>query len=1118
MKKSYTILPLMLILFCFFNMNTSFGQTITNLGNLTFVEGSANVLVDSDITISGGTNYGEGYLQFSLTGGSSGDNFGTTSDADVNAAGAISFASGICYLGNGTSRDPIGNIDATLNGLNGNDLRINFTSNFENGSFETGTLDGWTAMNQFINLGSTSIAGWPSPNDTRDNDAPQYASYYSTIETSEFSAGTQSLRLRSSMSTAGGCDYVHGPAVYSDVFQAASGDILKFDWRAFQGSDAYSVFVYLLNSTTGTTQTIINQTSSGSTSWTTSQVAVPSTGSYQFVFVSGTWDATCGLAAGASLYIDNVIVSGSRVVDAVITNIARKINYQWACGTSTDRTLTVSAKTTTGTTFSASSTISITLGPDLVVGSISADQTICYDDQPNELNGVAPTGGNTPYTYQWQSSTNGSTFSDISGATGLDFQPGDLTATTYYQLNQTTASGCETETTNTVTITVYNDFTPGAILTTGEAICYNADPGIIGSSTAASGGDGTITYKWESSTDGFATAGSVISGATSATYDPPSGITATTSYRRYAHDGTCNTSFEVSTGTWVITYYSEFTPGAILTTGEIFCNSGGNPASIGNSTVASGGDGTITYKWESSTDGFATAGSVISGATSSSYDPPAGLTVTTSYRRYAHDGTCNTTFEVSTGTWLVRVYNEFTPGAIETTGESICFNGDPVLIGSSTAASGGDETITYRWESSTDGFVTAGSVISGATSATYDPPAGLTATTSYRRYAHDGTCNTSFEVSTGTWVVIFYPEFTSGAIFTTGEAICYNTDPSIIGSSTAASGGDGTITYSWESSTDGFATAGSVISGATSATYDPPAGLTVTTSYRRYAHDGSCNTTFEVSSGTWLVTVYPEFIGGSISGTQTICYETTPDELIGVAPTGADGDYTYQWQHSTNGTTFTNISGATSLDYQSGDLTETTHFKLVQTSVYGCGEFTTNSITVNVYPFVPHPVIVEKKMSGNVSILIVDNSQNLYYEYLWSYGNGNDLPFDIVNDRQFLTLPINHMDATYKVTGYDRNSCGVSSLSKTVTPTQMLSSIFPTISMGSVTMNIAGPENGTIHVKFYDDSGQVIKTLQFEKMMNTESKQIQVNDLNVGSYFVEISINNFKEVHRIFVR
>ncbi|MCX6272819.1 MAG: HYR domain-containing protein, partial [Bacteroidetes bacterium] len=66
----------------------------------------------------------------------------------------------------------------------------------------------------------------------------------------------------------------------------------------------------------------------------------------------------------------------------------------------------------------------VTVYPDFVVGSISADQTICAGNAPAQLTRVAPTGGNTPYSYQWQSSTDNSNFSDIPNAASASYQPG----------------------------------------------------------------------------------------------------------------------------------------------------------------------------------------------------------------------------------------------------------------------------------------------------------------------------------------------------------------------------------------------------------------------------------------------------------------------------------------------------------------------------------------------------------------------------------------------------------------------------------------------------------------------------------------------------------------------
>jgi hypothetical protein len=592
-------------------------------------------------------------------------------------------------------------------------------------------------------------------------------------------------------------------------------------------------------------------------------------------------------------------------------------------------------------------TWTVTVYNNFTAGAIATTgETICYGGTPATTIGstTAASGGNEVITYEWRSSADGYT-NAISGATAATYlPPAGLTTTTSYQ-RYAKDGVCNTTMTQstTWTVTVYNNFTAGAIATTGETICYGGTPATtIGSTTAASGGNEVITYEWRSSADSYATA---ISGATAATYLPPAGLTATTSYQRYAKDGVCNTTMTQSTGTWTVTVYNNFTAGAIATTGETICYGGTPATTIGSTTAASGGNEVITYEWRSSADGYTNA---ISGATAATYLPPAGLTTTTSYQRYAKDGVCNTTMTQSTGTWTVTVYNNFTAGAIATTGETICYGGTPATtIGSTTAASGGNEVITYEWRSSADSYATA---ISGATAATYLPPAGLTATTSYQRYAKDGVCNTTMTQSTGTWTVTVYNNFTAGAIATTGETICYGGTPATtIGSTTAASGGNEVITYEWRSSADSYATA---ISGATAATYLPPAGLTATTSYQRYAKDGVCNTTMTQSTGTWTVTVYNQLVAGTAGSDQTLCYGATPAQLSANAPTGGSGSFAYQWQVY-NGSTWDDISGQTGLTYQPGALTATTKYRLEQTDTY-CGSnpttvVNTNEVTITIY-------------------------------------------------------------------------------------------------------------------------------------------------------------------------
>ena len=101
-------------------------------------------------------------------------------------------------------------------------------------------------------------------------------------------------------------------------------------------------------------------------------------------------------------------------------------------------------------------------------------------------------------------------------------------------ISVTASNACGTSNASTLLVTVYQTFTAGSISNTGTTICYNTTPGIINGTTAASGGDNSITYQWQSGTDG-STFPTTIGSSNSASYTPLSGLTATTYYRRQAH-------------------------------------------------------------------------------------------------------------------------------------------------------------------------------------------------------------------------------------------------------------------------------------------------------------------------------------------------------------------------------------------------------------------------------------------------------------------------------------------------------------------------------------------------------------------------------------------------------
>ena len=197
-------------------------------------------------------------------------------------------------------------------------------------------------------------------------------------------------------------------------------------------------------------------------------------------------------------------------------------------------------------------------------GEIEADQIICYNMAPASIiNKTLPSGHTGILNYKWQNSIvdpsdpdfKETDFSDISNTNTDTYLPGSVSQTTWFR--RLARVDCMNDwdgaaKSNIVSISVYDAFDPGTIATDGETICYNGDPGLIGSETGASGGDGTITYAWYKSTNHFVTDSTLIAGATLAAYDPPTGLTDTTSYRRYAKDSECNTNLEPSTGTWTV--------------------------------------------------------------------------------------------------------------------------------------------------------------------------------------------------------------------------------------------------------------------------------------------------------------------------------------------------------------------------------------------------------------------------------------------------------------------------------------------------------------------------------------------------------------------------------------
>lgn len=305
----------------------------------------------------------------------------------------------------------------------------------------------------------------------------------------------------------------------------------------------------------------------------------------------------------------------------------------------------------------------------------------------------------------------------------------------------------------------------------------------------------------------------------------------------WSRDNTCNTA--VGWNNSNLNFTSMQKPSTPTASSTTICNGSSVTLTRGNSPV-----GGITYYWQTSPTGTSTANS------GSTYSPSPSSNTTYYVRPYCSSTAC---WGLASNGITITVRPVFTSGSISTTGETICYNGNPVNIPGGTNASGGDNSITYRW-------LANGSPIAGSNSTSYNPPAGLTTTTTYIRQAHDGTCNTGWTNSSGSWIVTVNPEPT--VTFTQPSACAGSSVANLLYSATTGSPNQYSINYNASAEAQGFSDVSNVtFSGS-------PISLTIPSSATTGTYNGVI--TFRNSSTGCVSTNYPlviTLIGSQASST-----------------------------------------------------------------------------------------------------------------------------------------------------------------------------------------------------------------------------------------------------------
>lgn len=167
-------------------------------------------------------------------------------------------------------------------------------------------------------------------------------------------------------------------------------------------------------------------------------------------------------------------------------------------------------------------------------GATLTNPTTCAG-QNTTVTGSTPTGGSGTYTYVWESSIDGNTWTTLSNQTEKDLNI--VVAESTYFRRSVNSGACTDDKSNAVRAIVQPAITSNTIDAGPFNICVNKSAGQI-SGSAPSGADGNFSYQWQSSTDGGATWNN-INGATQINYTTPV-LIADIQYRRTVSSLLCN--------------------------------------------------------------------------------------------------------------------------------------------------------------------------------------------------------------------------------------------------------------------------------------------------------------------------------------------------------------------------------------------------------------------------------------------------------------------------------------------------------------------------------------------------------------------------------------------------
>lgn len=562
--------------------------------------------------------------------------------------------------------------------------------------------------------------------------------------------------------------------------------------------------------------------------------------------------------------------------------------------------------------------------------------------------------GSSP-SYQWQVSTDGSSWTNITGATASTLTLSGVTAAQNNNSYRVIVNNAcpSTITSTSVFLTVS---TPAAITTqpSSQTACTG---GAANFSVTATGTN--LTYQWQVSTDGGNNYTN-ITGATSSSLNI-NPLTVTHNGNRYrVVISSCAGNLNSNAATLTVNEAVSITG---QPTNQNVCS--GNDAVF--TAVATGTS--PTFQWQVNTGSGWTN---ISGATSASLTITA-VTASQNNNQYRVlvSNNCPSNATSNAATLSVSVAGSITgqPG-----NQTICAGESASFAVTATGTN-----LTYQWQVSTDGGSTFAD-IAGATTGTLTLASVPFASNGNKYRAIVTSCSGAVNTNAGTLTVNESATITTQPVNITTCA----GDNAVF---TVATAGPG-VTYQWQVSTNGGTTF-TDLTGETSATLTLSAvNAGLNNNQYRVVIGNSCVSGLNSNAASLTISANASIT--SQPNATSVCAGS--DATFAVAATGA---ISYQWQVSTNGgTTWTNVTGATTATLSLASATAAMNNNQYRVQVNGCGGGLTSApVTLsvnNTANITTHPSAQSSVCAGSTATFsVVASGTSLTYQWQVSTDNGN---------------------------------------------------------------------------------------------------------------------------------